>query len=218
MLQGSELSRNVGGGQPDPALSSRANEVNHPSELRPIALLEPTGKITLGLVTKAIQQQLQHFLHRLPQFAYAGGRGTDDAIHRLANHCRLVRQKASEMSYPLHRQRMGMAAPSLLGGMTLCLDLTRAFDMVDRSHLFAGLISLGVTTDIISLCNVSTIPRPMSSNTEGLTEQSKHIEAYDKAVRQPPCLLDSFHLSFDDRTCQQAFTAVSSSLRYDFCR
>ncbi|CAL1131107.1 unnamed protein product [Cladocopium goreaui] len=50
----------------------------HPSELRPIALLEPSGKTVMGLLTTAIQQQIQSTLNRLPQFAYAVGRGTED--------------------------------------------------------------------------------------------------------------------------------------------
>ena len=105
----------------------------HPSELRPIALLEPTGKTVMGMVTNAIQQQIQSHLNRMPQFAYAGGRGTEDAIHRLANHCRSVRQLLSDFGYPVHRNKRGLPTPSLIGGMILSLDLTRAFDMVDRS-------------------------------------------------------------------------------------
>ena len=164
----------------------------HPSELRPIALLEPTGKTALGLVTKTIQQQLQHLLNRLPQFAYAEGRGTDDAIHRLANHCRLVRQKVSALSYPIHRQQQGLELPALQGGMTLCLDLTRAFDMVDRTRLFAGLVSLGVTDDIIGLLKCVYNTTAYEFEHRGMQRSIKTFRGIRQGCRAAPCLWTVF--------------------------
>ena len=123
----------------------------HPSELRPIALLEPTGKTAMGLVTSAIQQQIQTLLNRLPQFDYARGRGTEDAIHRLAHHCRVVRQSLDALCHPIHSLKQGLMIPPLTGGMTLSLDLTRAFDMVDRTRLFQSMEQLDISADLISL-------------------------------------------------------------------
>ena len=123
----------------------------HPSELRPIALLEPTGKTVMGLLTTAIQEQIQPLMNRWPQFAYAAGHGTEDAIHRLAEHCRFVRNTLKDFSYPLHSSKQGLKLPNVIGGMTLCLDLTRAFDTVNRQRLFQSLERFEVSQDLISL-------------------------------------------------------------------
>jgi hypothetical protein len=123
----------------------------HPAELRPIALLEPTGKVLMRLVANAMKQQISHVLHRHPQFAYLRGRGTEDAIHRIVQHCREVRQRLTSFDFPVHRQQLGQERPSLQGGLLLCLDLTRAFDAIRRDRLFQSLSQLGVSSDLISL-------------------------------------------------------------------
>ena len=96
------------------------------------------------------------------------------------------------MSYPLHRQRMGLATPSLLGGMTLCLDLTRAFDMVDRARLFAGLISLGVTTGIISLLQCVYNTTAYEFEHRGVHRTVKTHRGIRQGCKAAPCLWTVF--------------------------
>ena len=57
-----------------------------PQDLRPISLLEPTGKTIMGLAAKLIYQEASWFLHTAPQFAYLSGRGCNDAITRVIQH------------------------------------------------------------------------------------------------------------------------------------
>ena len=108
----------------------------HASELRPIALLEPSGKVTMGILAKAIIHQAWRRLSALPQFAYLPGRGCSSAIHRLTQHCNQVRHFANVYKYPLHRQDADGPRPPLSGGITVSVDLSKAFDMVDRRKLF----------------------------------------------------------------------------------
>ena len=62
-----------------------------PAELRPIALLEPSGKTVMGLIACRLLQSLSPRLFRLPQFAYLPCRGGEQAIMRVRQHCSDVR-------------------------------------------------------------------------------------------------------------------------------
>lgn len=123
----------------------------HPQHLRPIALLEPTDKVTMGLLADAILHELRPQLVRLPQYAYTAMRSCDDAINRVTTHCRAVRQAMSIFQYPIHGKATGQVQPDLLGGLLVSLDLTRAFDTVNRKRLFDGLISMQVPHSYVQL-------------------------------------------------------------------
>lgn len=152
----------------------------NPADLRPIALLEPTGKVLMGLVANAIKTQISHVLHRHPQFAYLSGRGTDDAIHRIAHHCREVRQLLSSFDFPVHRQCLGQECPELRGGLLLCLDLTRAFDAIRRDKLFQSLSQLGVSSDLINL-----LKGIYEQTSYDLTHRDVHVSfATERGIRQ----------------------------------
>ena len=164
----------------------------HPSELRPIALLEPTGKTAMGLVTSAVQHQIQSLLNRLPQFAYARGRGTEDATHRFANHCRSVRQSLDALSHPIHCLKQGLPIPSLTGGMTLSLDLSRAFDMVDRTLLFRSMEQLDISTDLISLLTCVYNTTRYEFEQRGVFRSVTTRRGIRQGCRAAPCLWTVF--------------------------
>ena len=164
----------------------------HPAELRPIALLEPAGKVAMGLLNTAIQQQIGHVLNRLPQFAYARGRGTEDAIHRLVFHCKQVRDALTSFSYPVHRMQQGQELPALVGGMTLCLDLTRAFDTVRRSHLFRGMEQLGVTKDLINFLKCVYNTTTYEFEHRGFHRTIKTCRGIRQGCKAAPCLWTVF--------------------------
>jgi exonuclease III len=164
----------------------------HPSELRPIALLEPTGKTVMGLLTTAIQQQIQPFMNRLPQFAYAVGRGTEDAIHRLTEHCRRVRITLQNFCHPIHNLKQGRDLPSVVGGMTLCLDLTRAFDTVHRQRLFHSLEKLGISSNLISLLKCVYNKTTYEFFHRGTHRSVKTCRGIRQGCRAAPCLWTVF--------------------------
>jgi len=164
----------------------------HPSELRPIALLEPSGKTAMGLLQNAIQQQIGETLNQLPQFAYARGRGTEDAIHRLVRHCTQVREALDSFRYTIHNQKHGLEMPLLIGGMTLCLDLKRAFDMVRRSHLFSGMAKLGVTPELISFLQCVYRTTTYEFDHRGHSRTIKTCRGIRQGCKAAPCLWTVF--------------------------
>ena len=57
-----------------------------PTELRPIALLEPSGKTVMGMLAYRLMQTVSTRLLRLPQLAYLSMRGSEEAIMRVRKH------------------------------------------------------------------------------------------------------------------------------------
>ena len=123
----------------------------HPSELRPIALLEPTGKMLMGLLAQNLKLEVWPALRVLPQFAYLPKRGCADAIARLSQHCHLVRSIIEQQSLSIHQQAHGLRRLPVSGGIVISLDMSKAFDMVDRQFLFSHLERLGVTSSTLNM-------------------------------------------------------------------
>ena len=115
----------------------------HPSALRPIALLEP-----MGLIAAQILDEAWTHLCALPQLAYLPGRGCFEAIRIMATHCEKVRTLLHNNRYPVHRKASGLAVPAAHGGIMISLDMTKAFDMVPRHLLFDGLQHCGVSDSV----------------------------------------------------------------------
>lgn len=132
-------------------LPKAAGRNHHPRDLRPIALLEPSGKTVMGMISLHLHDQLWPTLQGLPQFAYLPGRGADEALSRIAHFCREVRNVVENYHYPVHQQAYGISTGELGGGLMLSLDLSKAFDTVCRQRLFQGLQSLGVSESILNL-------------------------------------------------------------------
>ena len=109
----------------------------HPKELRPIVLLEPTDKVTMGLIAEAILAEINHILIRLPQYACMANRSYEDAIGRVTSHCTTVRRALHALQMPIHQRAMGQVPPEILGGLVVSLDLTRAFDSINRQKLYS---------------------------------------------------------------------------------
>ena len=122
-----------------------------PAELRPIALLEPSGKMVMGLLASSLLQSVSDRLFRLPQFAYLPGRGGEEAISRMRQHCFNVREFLYSLRFDIHRAAHSIPGPDVAGGLILSLDLTKAFDSVLRSKLFQALHSLGADPTIIAI-------------------------------------------------------------------
>eukprot|EP00435_Cladocopium_sp_Y103_P069123 s396_g32.t1 len=82
--------------------------------------------------------------------AFVTGRGTEDALHRIATCCREVRDLLDSQKFVIHNRACDNEQFNLVGGIMLSLDLSQAFDVVDRPALYEGLASLGVTTSLLS--------------------------------------------------------------------
>ena len=129
-------------GKPGKSTSDAAN-------LRPICLLEPCGKVLMRVLGMALRDQVWNELHKWPLFAYQPGRSSHDAIRRVLNHCGEVKQLQFMLQHRIHREASG-AHLSLSGGLTVSLDLSRAFDQVPRGKLFECLRSLHIDEHLLS--------------------------------------------------------------------
>ena len=120
----------------------------HPSQLRPISLMEPVGKMVLGLLTH--QLKIFHLKHLCsqPHFGFLPQRDAIDAVARVANHCNRVRTLVCMQKRTVARQIAGQPLYTFCGGLQMFLDLRHAFDSVNRTLLFQHLQSLG-TPDVL---------------------------------------------------------------------
>ena len=74
----------------------------------PITLLEPTSKALLGVLSRHLLANVFDRLCRLPQFAYLSGRGTEDAICRVRDHCSRVRALFELNQYYIQHRALNM--------------------------------------------------------------------------------------------------------------
>ena len=110
-----------------------------PENLRPIALLHPVSKCLATLAAERLRPYVYDLACRFPQFAYVGMRSVEDAIERACAHCATARTMLEGQKYNLHRRREGHKVGQCRGGLTLSLDLSRAFDCLPREVLHASL-------------------------------------------------------------------------------
>ena len=122
-----------------------------PENLRPISLMEPMGKIVLGLIAEGLKQHLEPLLCQFPQLGFLPMRGSLDAINRVSQHCATIRALVGNHRRTVARQMSMSPHHSLIGGVQMFLDLTRAFDCVDRSCLIEHLHDLQAPHDLFTI-------------------------------------------------------------------
>ena len=78
-------------------------------------------------------------------------RSVEDAIERACAHCAAARTVLEGQKYNLHRRREGHTVGHCRGGLTLSLDLSRAFDCLPREVLHASLRFAQVDAELSDL-------------------------------------------------------------------
>ena len=73
-----------------------------------------------------------------------------DAIDRAFFHVWQTQARTGQQ-YTLHHRRAGIARPALLGSITLGVDLSRAFDFINRSHIKSSLEWASIPENIIGV-------------------------------------------------------------------
>ena len=121
------------------------------ANLRPLALQDPLGTTILGLLTTRARTSVLSTLCAQPQYAYLPQRGTFEAISRAVNHCRTVRAMLSRYRRPHEALAHKQQVPEVFGGLTIRIDLERAFDSLPRPELFQNLRELGVDESYVCL-------------------------------------------------------------------
>lgn len=123
----------------------------NPRALRPLALQEPVGKAIVGILASKAQWFMLPALTAWPIWSYLPMRSTQDALLRVALHCKHVRSLvAGHRSTPFSRAQ-GIKHHKGVGGICIFLDIERAFDMVSRPQLFAKLEAVGIPASIAKL-------------------------------------------------------------------
>ncbi|CAE7948731.1 unnamed protein product [Symbiodinium sp. KB8] len=110
-----------------------------PETLRPISLLHPVAKALAVVINGRIRPQLQALVQELPQFSYLEGRSVQDALDRAMAHCSHVRSILHAQRQNPHLKRQGHEPAACRGGVTLSLDLQKAFDLMPRDNLLAAM-------------------------------------------------------------------------------
>ncbi|CAE7632953.1 Pol [Symbiodinium sp. CCMP2592] len=119
--------------------------------LRPIGLTSPASKALAGCLRSSLVSSLQPLLQQLPQFAYAKQRGTFDAIIRAHQHFEAVAEVLQQTKCNRFQQRVGKKQRPTSGGLGLSLDLSKAFDGVDRPEIYRSMSRHGVPSSTITL-------------------------------------------------------------------
>ena len=124
---------------------------NRPDQLRPISLMETLGKLVMGLVTDCLKRHLTRTLCQGPHFGFLPMRAATDAICRVSRHCALIRELVKNHRRTVAAQMRSPPTATLMGGLQLFLDLTKAFDRVHRATLIEHLHKLQIPPDLLTI-------------------------------------------------------------------
>ena len=119
-----------------------------PEKLRPIGVIAPEGKILAGHVRKLIKGRLCQSVSNIPQFGFVPNRGTQEAISKALKHMDEGRQ-----THRLYKREAGrrFQGPQFIGSLTLSVDMSKAFDMVDRTLLRRALEDIQLDPELVEI-------------------------------------------------------------------
>ena len=121
-----------------------------PANLRPLGLQDCNAKAYARLLKNLLLRDVHTALASMPVFAYIPSRGTDDAIARVSDHCRRVRNSHQQQVSNVHTYRANKPKLGAYGGLQLAIDLTTAFDTVPRDELGRALLWAGANNSLIA--------------------------------------------------------------------
>ena len=119
--------------------------------MRPIGLMCPPSKALAGALRQKLAGTLLQLLRWLPQFAYTKGRGTMHALVRVHHHFLTVSDLLKANRVDRFQKHQGKQARPCCGGVSMSLDLSKAFDKVHRPKLYASMAENGVDRTDISV-------------------------------------------------------------------
>ena len=123
---------------------------DRPAHLRPIALQDAGGKSIAKTLQVKAAPWVANALATLPQYAYVKGRLLETAILRAVGHCRRVRASLAKGTTNIRTRWEGRAPTGCFGGALLALDLSQAFDRVDRRKLCHSLEASGMPSPLVT--------------------------------------------------------------------
>ncbi|CAE7856746.1 Pol, partial [Symbiodinium microadriaticum] len=122
------------------------------ASMRPIGLQSPATKSFASALKVAVMEHLTPVVTNLPQYAYLPSRGTTDALLKVHQHFEDTAALIASNRVDRFQQKAGKHRLSCVGGISLSLDLSSAFDGVHRPTAYQTMLQHGVdrtTVDII---------------------------------------------------------------------
>ena len=110
-----------------------------PGDLRPLGVQDPTSKVVARIVRDQLATYVGDILDANPQYAYCKGKAIDEGISRVAQFCKTVRGRLQSGVHSVHVRRAGRQPSTCYGGIMVGVDLSRAFDTLDRPCLLRTL-------------------------------------------------------------------------------
>ena len=121
-----------------------------PANLRPISLLPALPKLLARILAERLKPHVRDALANTPQFAYLQNRQVSDALDRAFSHCYQVRENLKSMGRSVFKLKAGQKEHLFQGGMTLSLDLSKAYDRLPSDCLLAALQNMSTPPDLIA--------------------------------------------------------------------
>ena len=131
-----------------PKPGKNGKEVGH---YRPLVLQCPVGKAILRWAASRVMSTVLPQLLLHPQFAYVPQRNSEMAIFRVQSFLEHRRRIAGYAIPPASWLRDGWCRPECSGCLLVSLDLSQAFDRVDRVLLMQCLSEYAISDDIIGM-------------------------------------------------------------------
>ena len=122
-----------------------------PGDFRPICLQDPVGKALIQILANRLQPLVQQYATTCPQHAYLPHRSTEGALLELFRTCRMIRARCQEAVPNIQNKRFRQHKGTHTGGFILSLDMSNAFDIVPRIHIYHSLQEAGVQEGDIAL-------------------------------------------------------------------
>ena len=132
-------------------LIPKISHVKDPKHLRPIALLHPGNKLLASMIARQVQHKVARYLDCVPQWAYLPSRSTHDALLSVCAHLNQVRDLIQAHSSTLPQRFLGTKRPRMLGGVSISLDVKKAFDSLSHSFLRESMLDADFTQPEIDL-------------------------------------------------------------------
>ena len=113
----------------------KVHTVKLPKQVRPISILHPCNKVMASLLAARVLPKVAAFLESVPQWAYLPGRSTADALEAVCSHLQAVRLLVQSKSTTLVQRHRGAQPTKLAGGVSISLDIHKAFDSLSHALL-----------------------------------------------------------------------------------
>ena len=126
--------------------------IEGPKDIRPIALQCPIGKAEFRAIVRQALGHAPAHLQPYPLYAYLPGRSTEHALLQVHQHLRSVREQCQALTDTIWTRKAGHTNPQCRGGLTfISLDLSNAFDTINRKDIAEGMQTIDLPPDLQSL-------------------------------------------------------------------